>query len=148
MWYVDDCKVSHKDATVVTEIINKLKEHFGELQTSRGSTLTFLGIDIEIQKCGKILLSMKDQILETIELFGEKDIGTAATPAKLYLFDVRDDAEALDTNRAHVFHSVVAKLLYIMKRVHPDIETAISFLTTRVSCCTVDDWQKLERVNN
>ena len=33
-----------------------------------------------------------------------------------------------------------------MKRVRPDIETAISFLMRRVSKSDVDDWWKLKRV--
>jgi hypothetical protein len=38
------------------------------------------------------------------------------------------------------------KLMYIGKRARPDIETAIAFLSTRVSKSDVDDWGKLKRV--
>ena len=44
------------------------------------------------------------------------------------------------------FHSRVAKLLYLAKRVRPDILTAIAFLSTRIQAATVEDWSKLERV--
>ena len=40
----------------------------------------------------------------------------------------------------------MARLLWIMKRSRPDLETAISFLCTRVSCPTDEDWNKLYRV--
>jgi hypothetical protein len=40
---------------------------------------------------------------------------------------------------------VVAKLLWAEKRSPPDIETAISFLCTRVSKSDEDDWLKLKR---
>ena len=33
-----------------------------------------------------------------------------------------------------------------MKRARPDLETAVAFLCTRVSCSTLSDWKKLKRV--
>jgi hypothetical protein len=47
---------------------------------------------------------------------------------------------------AEEFHSRVAKLLYLAKRVRPDILTAVIFLSTRVKCATTDDNVKLNRV--
>ena len=41
---------------------------------------------------------------------------------------------------------VVAKLLYIMKRARPDLETAVSYLCKRVSKRKLDDWKKLRRL--
>ena len=37
------------------------------------------------------------------------------------------------------------KLLYVSKRARPDLETLISFLTTRVTKSDEDDWKKLKR---
>jgi hypothetical protein len=47
---------------------------------------------------------------------------------------------------AKYFHSHVMKLLYLAKRVRPEILTAVSFLTTRVQTCDIDDMAKLDRV--
>ena len=69
----------------------------------------------------------------------------AATPARPDLFDV-SESEALDTGRAVNFHSVTGLLLFISRRCRLDIQTAVRFLTTRVSCPTVEDWSKLQRV--
>ena len=52
----------------------------------------------------------------------------------------------LDSVKREKFHSNVAKLLYLAKRGRPDILLAVNFLTTRVSCSTAEDWQKLDRV--
>ena len=60
--------------------------------------------------------------------------------------ETRDTTEQLDEVRKETFHTVTAKLLYIEKRARPDIETAISFLTTRVDKSDEDDWKKLKRV--
>ena len=146
VWFVDDCKVSHVDPEAVTKVVNKLKKHFGELKTTRGKTHTFLGINFTITEQRTVELEMIDQLKEAIESFGEVISTTAVTPAKSYLFSVRDDAEKLDKEKSEIFHTDVAKLLYIMKRTRPDLEPAIAFLSTRVSCSTVDDWNKLKRV--
>ena len=56
---------------------------------------------------------------------------------------VNEDARKLNEERADKFHSMVAKLLWVMKRGRPDIETAVAFLCTRVKTPDVDDWCKL-----
>ena len=38
-----------------------------------------------------------------------------------------------------------AKLLYLLKRARPDLETLVSFLTMRATKSDVDDWKKLKR---
>ena len=62
--------------------------------------------------------------------------------------DIDDNAERLNVKIKECFHSTVAKLLYLEKQACPDIETAVAFLTTRVSDPTIDDWKKLMRVLN
>ena len=46
------------------------------------------------------------------------------------------------------YNSITAKMLWIMKRSRPDLETAVSFLCTRVQCPTEEYWGKLKRVLN
>ena len=55
------------------------------------------------------------------------------------------DSKELDEARSEIFHSVTAKLLFVMKRARPDIETAVSYLMTRVSKSNEKDWEKLRR---
>jgi hypothetical protein len=52
----------------------------------------------------------------------------------------------LDDDIKKVFHTQVAKLLYLAKRTRPDILLAVSFLTTRVQAPDQDDLNKLQRV--
>eukprot|EP00957_Ditylum_brightwellii_P126753 9661732-Ditylum_brightwellii.AAC.1 len=47
---------------------------------------------------------------------------------------------------ARAFHTCTAKLLFLCKHARPDIQTAVSFLTTRVKNPDKDDWKKLHRV--
>ena len=68
--------------------------------------------------------------------------------SKMYcanVFDIGDDIELLEDRRV-MFHKFVAKLLYLSKRVRPDISVAVSFLCTRVTKATAEDERKLDRV--
>ena len=71
--------------------------------------------------------------------------GVAETPATNSLFVIKE-SELLDDSAREYYHSLTAKLLYLGKRVRPDILTACSFLTKRVQKPTREDMKKLERV--
>ena len=60
--------------------------------------------------------------------------GKAATPAADHLFSVRDAEEAkyLPEEKAITFHHNTAQLLFLSSQARRDIQTAVSFLTTRV----------------
>ena len=144
-WYVDDNKISHINPTVVDKVITNIESKFGKMTTTRGKAHEFLGMDLTFDK-GAVRIGMKKHILKILDMFGEPIKRTAATPAQHFLFHVRDNAPALDEARADIFHSVVAALLFVSRRCRLDIQTAIGFLSTRVSCPTEDDWFKLYRV--
>ena len=82
----------------------------------------------------------------TYGAFGEAIEGDVCSPAAKYLLEIPDEDENLDGEHKERFHTVVAKLLYIMKRARPELETAVAFLCTRVSKCGMSDWKKLRRV--
>jgi hypothetical protein len=145
-WYVDDTKISHVDANVVTDVIKKIEEKFGKMTVTRGKVHTFLGMKLTIQDDRTVKIDMKEYVKETIEDFGEDVSKHAATPAKGNLFEVDEQSSKLCEDKAARFHSVVAKLLYISPRGRIDIQLAIAFLCTRVSCSTDQDWEKLKRV--
>ena len=52
---------------------------------------------------------------------------------------MNENAEKLDKEKAELFHLIITKLLYVTKRLRPDIETAIAFLITRVSKSDIGD---------
>jgi hypothetical protein len=145
-WYVDDNKISHVDKDVVTKILDDVKDHFGELVLSRGDKHTLLGMHITMNREKKqVEIEMVDQLKEAIKLFGEEVDDRVTSPATKSLFLVNEKCEQLDEAKSEIFHSVVAKLLFIMKRARPDLEPTISFLMKRVSKSDTDDWKKLKR---
>ena len=150
VWYVDDNKVSHKDKNVVDDVIDLIEKHFGKLSVSRGEDHTFLGMNIKIRKDKKIEIEMKDQLRETIKMFtdfeNDKIDEVVTSPAQKHLRECNEKCPKLEGSKSDIFHSIVAKLLWIMKRARPDLEVAVSYLCTRVSKSDEDDWKKLRRV--
>ena len=98
-------------------------------------------MNVQITEDKKIEIEMEDQLMEAIELFGEKFEERVTSPAQHHLLQVNEDAEPLDKNKREIFHSVTDKILYLVKRARPNLETLMSFLTMRVTKSDVDDWK-------
>ena len=111
----------------------------------RVDTHDLLGINITI-KDKEVHIEMKDQIRAAIEWGKSQGGRKPPNPAKTDLFDVDKTLNLLDEGDLDIFHSVVRKLLYISKHARTSIETAISFLCTRVSEQIHEDEVKLTRV--
>ena len=63
-----------------------------------------------------------------------------------HLFKVRKDGRKLNEELADAFHHTVYQLLFAANRARRNIQTAVSFLTTRVKAPDKDNWGKLVRV--
>ena len=146
VWYVDDAKVSHMEEAVVRALIKDMEKEFGEMKPTFGRSHEYLGMKISITDQRTISIDMRDQIREILLDFSEPIAGEVVTPAAKHLMMLDNNATPLVKKQQEEFHSTTAKLLYLEKRARPDIETAVSFLTTRVSNPTTDDWKKLKRV--
>ena len=145
-WYVDDNFVSHADSEVVTDILETMKKEFGDIKITRGKKHTFLGINFEFKDDKVLAINMVEQLEETIALFGEEICGNVTSCAAKGLTTIDANSPPLDEKKAKIFHSVVAKLLFITKRARPDIEPTVNFLCTRVTKSTEQDWTKLKRL--
>jgi hypothetical protein len=145
VWHVDDTKISHEDNKAVSHVIQKIEARFGEMAVTRGKEHVFLGMNITFHNDGTASIVMKDYIKEAIAHFGEDITRFATTPAKRNLFEIKENSGPLTDADREIFHSVVAKLLYVSKRGRLDIQLPIPFLCTQVSCSTKQDWSKLKR---
>ena len=113
----------------------------------RGERHDYLGSDTSYEKKGEIRISMKQYIEKIIESFpAEIGSSSAATPAANHLFQIRDKKEAklLPKEQAKQLHHTVAQLLLVCLKARRDIQTAISFLNTRVKAPGEDDWVELK----
>ena len=102
----------------------------------------------DYRKNGRVKITMKKFIGDLLDDNCVDIVGVAETPATNDLFTVRDiSISPLSTagDKRETFHSITASLLYLSKRVRPNILTAVSFLTRRVMNPQRDDWAKLVR---
>ena len=148
VWHVDDLKVSHKDEAVVTYFAQELgRRNRNKLKIKRGKVFDYLGMDLDFESCpGTMIISMIKYLDAMIEEWPEELKGYTPNPHQDPLFEVRasDDPkrEPLNEKIASQFHSTTAQLLFMCLRARPDIQTAVSFFTTRVRNPDMDDWKK------
>jgi hypothetical protein len=76
----------------------------------------------------------------------KKTVRNSSTPAGDHLFKIREDGRKLDDEMADVFFHTVYQLLFAANCASQDIQTAVSFLTTRVQAPDKDDWGKLKQI--
>jgi hypothetical protein len=104
-------------------------------------------MELDYQKRGELKINMTKYVENMLNNFpvklGKNDV--VKTPAGDNLFNLGTGAK-LDTKRAEIFHTFVAKGLFLCKRARPDIQQAISVLCTRVRDPNQADWEKQMRV--
>ena len=144
-WYVDDIKFSHKDKSVVNEMIRKIESKFDKMEVVHGNKQTYLGMELQIID-KKVNMSMTQYLQDCIEDFPEEITNLAKTPATKSLTRLCETSEPLDDHKRKIFHSIVQKLLHVAKQARLDLQVAIGFLCTRVRNPNTDDWRKLKRV--
>ena len=129
---------------MVTAFTVEMATTYGAKTTiSRGRVHDYLGMELDFGMCpGTIIISMIKYLQKIIDKFPEVLRGTKACPGGDNFFNIRDDEdrELLPAEMARQFHQTTAQLLLLCKIARPDIETLVSFLTTRVKEPNVEDW--------
>lgn len=99
-----------------------------------------------ILKDGAVIIDMTNFTEKLLMTCGEDNLRAFPSPAGKDLFTVSEQAVKLEEHERILFHTNVAKLLYLTKRARPDILTAVGFLCTQVTRATVQDKLKLHCV--
>ena len=141
--YVDDLKFTGHNIAEIRQIVAGLDKEYGKLKVTEGNYHNYLGMTFDYADAGKVKITMT-KIIEGI-LTDYNVTGTAETPAGNDLFKVGDSELAGEADKEKMY-SVTYKLLHVAKRARPDLLTATSYLTTRVSKPNLDDMKKLDRV--
>jgi hypothetical protein len=120
-----------------------LKSVYPETRTNSGTILDYVGMTFDFTTAGQVQVTMDKCVDDILSGCGvETTKVTAGTSA---LFNVRDAPKATESE-AKWFHTHVAKILYLAKRVKPECLTAVAFLSTRVTMTDIDDLAKLRRL--
>ena len=147
--HVDDMLVTapsdaHLDA-LIKQFGERYNDEYASITVQRGRRIEYVGMVFDFNEEDAVKVTMEGYIDDLLREY-ESIAGEVETPAVGTLFSVRKGAEQLDSKRAEEFHTLVAKVLYLAKRIRPDLLVAVSFLTRRVQSPDVDDQRKLERV--
>jgi hypothetical protein len=139
--YVDNILVISEKAEDRHWVRSLLQGKYQKVTHQEGEHLPYLGMTILKTEVG-FEICMKSYIEDILKLY-DKKLCEYIIPAKQNLFEVQKARVIQDREK---FHSVVAKLLYLGKRCHPDILMPVQYLCTHVRNPMLDDQRKLERV--
>ena len=148
LWHVDDLMMSHMDMNVLEDIVASLNKEYGKagkLSVTRGTVHDYLGVRMDYSTPGQVSFDMEKYLDGVLEDLPDDMDGVASTPAAEHLFKTRDDVPKLSPDKADLYHSITAQLLYASQRARPDLRTVVSFLTKRVQNPDEDDYKKLAR---
>jgi histone deacetylase 1/2 len=143
--YVDDLFISSLNKKLIDDLVLKIIKQYGEeCKFNYGQLHSYLSMIMDFNTIGKVKITMPQYVNDMMEQFQVE--GRASTPALENLFNIREDSPLLDDMTQDIFHSRVAKVLYLAKRVRPELLPTVIFLSTRVKKATDDDWFKLTRM--
>ncbi|MGA0888342.1 MAG: Ty1/Copia family ribonuclease HI [bacterium] len=149
-FHVDDIMSSHVAQKVNDKFLKWLNKSYGKIKpvtASRGKIHKYLGMTLDFTEKGKLKIRMDDYVERMIKEFPVqlKSTDTAMSPAANDVFELGKGKE-LEKKQKEVFHSTVAKGIFLSKRARPDIHQAIAVLSTRVKEPNESDWNKLVRM--
>jgi hypothetical protein len=112
-----------------------------------GDKLGYLRLVFDFSSAGAVLITAPGFVTDL--LLKCRETRSMVSPATDHLFEARDlsVAELVCLEDKTYFHSEVAKLLYIGKRIFPKILVAVAYLTTRINVVDKDDMSKLAKVH-
>lgn len=142
--HVDDMLVTSASEEALDIFDKYLKSVYPETVSHRGEMLDYLGMTFDFRVRGEVSVTMDHYVRDILSECGVDTV--RMTPAASTLFDVRESVAKASSEEKQWFHSYVAKVLYLAKRVRPECLTTVSFLATRVNDCDLDDLAKLRRL--
>ena len=152
VFHVDDLKSSHIDKKVNDKFEKWLQGKYGgykAVTAHRGKKFDYLGMILDYSEKGKVKIDMTSYVKNMLESFPVKlsKMDTVRTPASDNLFNQgQKPRKKLNKQKAEIFHTTVAKGLFLAKRARPDIQPTIAYLCTRVKEPDEGDWEKLIRL--
>jgi hypothetical protein len=143
-FHVDDLFITSVSDRLCQDLLAMLRARYKTITVHEGRVHSYLGMRFEFADRGRVKVTMDKYIADILADYqitrGQK------TPAGADLFQVDPDSPLLAADAATEFHSRVARLLYLGKKVRPDILLPVNFLNTRTQKATEQDMLKLNRV--
>ena len=144
--YVDDLLVISSSIDEHKRIRDEITKSFRNITISANpgcKVFHYLGMKVSLNSNKSVSFSMHsfiDNLLKAEGIECKKDVKCASHPK---LFDMDDKEEIMSSFFQQKIRSVNAKLLYLSKRVRPDILLPVNYLSTRVDKYGESDIMKL-----
>ena len=130
--YVDDILAFYSDEKEAKWLRQKLEEEYETIVVETGREFTYLGMVLQQLEDGSIYTHMDGYISKLIEEYlVMRKIKGSKMPAGADLFNVDDESDILLDKNRQFFQKIVAKLLYLCRRVRVD-NAGCTVLCTRV----------------
>jgi len=142
--HVDDLMITSASQPLLDEFHVYLNSVYPETKSVQGPVVNYLGMCFDFSNDGEVRITMEHCVNDILKSCGE--VKVKPTPASSTLFDINATQVKVSEEQRKFFHTHVAKLLYLAKRVRPECLTAVAFLSTRVQACDIDDLAKLVRL--
>lgn len=138
--HVDDLLIASKNKTTVENEMQDIGKHFNGFKKQISNSIRFLGMDIT-NTSKEVYVTMEPYINKIVEEVHDQ----CKIPSRLDMFD-DDDSEELSEKDKKTFHSGVARLLYLSKRVRPDILVNVSHLASCVNNPTKRNYYEYRKI--
>jgi hypothetical protein len=140
--YVDDILLI-AERMEIERIGKAFEAEYRWITMAVGNSHSYIGMKLTVER-GRVVLDMRYYLENLLEPFDNPQV--KAVPGNKETFMVKEQAEKLDPKKRTLFHSTVAKLLYLSKRARSDIIAVVGFLCTSVKEPTVEDWEKIGKL--
>ena len=145
--YVDGILVSSDDELDNHWLIHELEKEHGTISVDLKDTFTYLGMVLKKESNGEIQVYMPGYIEMMLSEYEKtRKIKSYTTPVAITLFSVDKESKELENKEAKHYHTSVARLLYLCRRVRIDVYLPVLYLYTKVKCPTESDLTRLDRV--
>ena len=136
--------------SVAEDFISFFRVRYDDLTVNKGKIHSYLGMNMDFRE-RSVTITMNTHVNDVVDTYTslfrrEMPSRAPSSPAMGDLFTIPDGSDLLDGEERDAFHTVVAKVLFVAKRVRPDLLAPVSFLSGRVREPTESDRAKLERL--
>jgi len=137
--YVDDILLI-AESLEIERVGKAFETEYRWITMAVGNSHSYVGMRLTVEReC--VVLDMRYYLINLLQPYDNLQVKTV--PGNKGTFTVKTEVEKLDLKKRTLFHSTVAKLLFLSKRARPDIIAVVGFLCTRVKDPTLEDWEKL-----
>ena len=144
LWHVDNLKWSNLTDDVLADKINIMNKVFGSedapLNICRGKIHDYFDMNLDYSLHDKVKCTMLDYIEGFLRNIPYSLKGYIVNVVPNHLLEVGEDTPMLQHTDSKIYYHRAIQLLWLAKRIYPDLLPPLSYLTTSVQSPNIHDW--------